>query len=67
MAYQAKVYVVQRFDHDGRHGPVVAVKLTHADAHKIAKDLAPAKVTCVIADKTPEPNVGRFASHPPCK
>ena len=67
MAYQAKVYVVQRFDHDGRHGPVVAVKLTHADAHRIAKDHAPAKVTCVIADKTPEPNVDRFASQRACK
>lgn len=57
MAYQAKVYVVQRVGRDGEHGPVIAVKLTHADAHNIAKKFAPARVLTVIADKTDLPNV----------
>lgn len=51
MAYQCKVYVVQKYDQDGQTGPVVAVKLTHEDAHAIAKECAPAKVTVVMADK----------------
>ena len=66
MAYEVKVYVVQRFDHDGNCGPVVAVKLTRTEAHKIAKEFAPATVLCVIADKTPICNVnylGLTAGH----
>ena len=57
MAYSCKVYVVQKADQDGNlTGPVVAVKLTHDDAHAIAKECAPAKVTCVLADKGPQAN-----------
>ena len=53
---------MQKFDHDGHYGPVVAVKLTYVDAHKIAKDCAPAKVTCVIATEnaTTEAMQGRW-------
>ena len=52
--YAVKVYVVQKADREGRlHGDVLAVKLTHAAAHKIAKEHAPAKVSCVMADKSP--------------
>ena len=52
-AYVCKVYVVQKADRDGRLvGDVLAVKLTHQTAHAIAKANAPAKVTCVIADKS---------------
>ena len=56
-SYQCKVYVVQKADGDGRlYGEVLAVKLTYQSAHEIAKARAPAKVTCVIADKTPDLN-----------
>lgn len=55
--YVCKVYVVQQADRQGNLiGEVLAVKLTHRDAHAIARRFAPAKVTMVIADKTPEPN-----------
>jgi hypothetical protein len=55
--YTAKVYVVQQADaNDKPVGPVLAVKLTFGDAHGIAKAYAPARVTCIIADKTPLPN-----------
>ncbi len=55
--YTVKTYVVQKADREGNLiGPVIAVKLTFADAHRIAKDFAPAKVTFVLADKTPHPN-----------
>ena len=50
--YVNKVYVVQRANDE-----LLAVKLTHQAAHQIAKDNAPAKVTCVIADKTLLTNV----------
>ena len=57
MAYTAKVYVVQQADeNDQPIGPVLAVKLTFIAAHQIAKQYAPARVSCIIADKTPEPN-----------
>jgi hypothetical protein len=56
MSFTCKVYVVQKADLNGVLGAIVAVKLTHADAHAIAKDCAPAKVLCVVADKSPEPN-----------
>jgi hypothetical protein len=55
--YTAKVYVVQQADADDKPiGPVLAVKLTFGDAHGIAKAYAPARVTCIVADKTPFPN-----------
>lgn len=55
--YTCKVYVVQKADRAGRlYGEVIAVKLTWAEAHAIAKAFAPAKVACVVADKTPHPN-----------
>lgn len=51
--YKVKVYVVQKADRQGRlQGEVLAVKLTHTAAHAIAKAHAPAKVTCVLADKS---------------
>lgn len=52
MSFKAKVYVVQ-----WASGALLAVKLTHELAHGIAKAHAPAKVTCVIADKEPGLNV----------
>jgi hypothetical protein len=57
VAFETKVYVVQKFDREGREGPVIAVKLTHATAHDIAKRNAPAKVIFAVADKDPSPNV----------
>ncbi len=55
--YTTKVYVVQQADRDGNlTGPVIAAKLTFKDAHQIAKDFAPARVTPFIADKSPTPN-----------
>ena len=56
MSYSAKVYIVQRADKDGRLGEVIAAKLTHTEAHRIAKNYAPAKVTLFFADKTDLPN-----------
>lgn len=57
MAFTVKTYVVQKADRDGNlYGPVIAVKLTFADAHQIAKQFAPARVSMVLADKTPIPN-----------
>lgn len=51
--YMVKVYVVQQADKMGRLvGEVLAVKLTYAAAHAVAKANAPSKVTCVLADKT---------------
>jgi len=66
--YSVKVYVVQKADRMGRLvGDVLAVKLTHGAAHEIAKAHAPAKVTCVMADKTPFLNGPEHATiHPPC-
>jgi hypothetical protein len=50
---QVKVYVVQRAREDGSIDPeIVAAKLRHADAHAIAKRLAPARVVALVADKT---------------
>jgi hypothetical protein len=57
MAYETKVYVVQKADRDGNLGEVLAVKLSHGSAHQIAKDHAPAKVHFVIADKSETLNV----------
>ncbi|WP_266032597.1 hypothetical protein [Brucella intermedia] len=55
--YTVKVYIVQKADKNGNlNGPVLAAKLTYADAHEIAKKFAPAKVTCFIADKNAAPN-----------
>lgn len=66
--YTVKVYVVQKADRDGRLiGDVLAVKLTHGAAHQIAKANAPAKVTCVLADKTEFLNGPEHATiHPIC-
>jgi hypothetical protein len=66
--FAVKVYVVQKADRQGRlHGDVLAVKLTHAAAHTVAKQNAPAKVTCVLADKTEFLNGPEHVSiHPQC-
>lgn len=49
--------MVQRADNSGKPiGEVLAVKLTYIAAHKIAKEFAPARVTCIQADKTNYPN-----------
>jgi len=68
MAYDVKIYAVQKFDHDGSPGEVIAVKLTHAAAHDIAKRFAPSKVIFAVADKDPTPNVvqngARYAARP---
>ena len=50
--FTIKVYVAQRVDARGRLGEVLAIKLTHAAAHAVAKAYAPAAVNCVVADKT---------------
>lgn len=57
MAYEVKCYVVQKANADGGLGQVLAVKLTHAQAHAIAKAHAPARVHFVVADKTEALNV----------
>ena len=57
MAFDVKTYVVQKFDHDGHPGDVLAVKLTFAAAHAIAKLSAPSKVLFSVADKDEPPNV----------
>jgi hypothetical protein len=60
-SYSTKVYIVQGADAQGNlQGPIIAAKLTFADAHQIAKTFAPAKVTCVVADKSPRPNGPAF-------
>ena len=53
-SYSTKVYVVQKADHDGNLGEVLAVKLNYISAHKIAKSYAPAKVIPFLADKVEE-------------
>lgn len=64
--FSVKVYVVQQADRQGRlHGDVLAVKLTHAAAHQVARANAPAKVTCVLADKTDGLNGPEHVSHHP--
>jgi hypothetical protein len=50
--YVTKVYIVQKHDRDGNPHEVIAVKLTFASAHAIAKVNAPAKVIFGIADKS---------------
>ena len=52
MAYEVRVYVVQKADREGNLGDLVAVKLTFAAAHEIAKRKAPANIHVVTADKT---------------
>ena len=65
-SFTVKVYVVQKADRHGNLiGPVLAAKLTLKDAHAIAKEYAPAKVTLIIADKTPLPNGPEHAAHQP--
>jgi hypothetical protein len=57
MGTKIKVYLVQLVGEDGVLSPeIVACKLTHLAAHLIAKQLAPAKVTGLVADKTAEIN-----------
>ena len=55
--FVAKVYIVQKFDRSGTPGEVIAVKLTFAAAHAVAKSHAPAKVIFGIADKTDAKNL----------
>ncbi|CAA2141474.1 hypothetical protein [Hyphomicrobium sp. ghe19] len=55
--YQTKVYIVQKYDRDGSPGEIIAVKLTFASAHQLAKSNAPAKVVFAIADKSVFRNV----------
>ena len=64
--FVVRVYVVQKADRHGRLvGEVLAVKLTRQAAHEIAKANAPAKVTCIIADKTPFLNGPEHVSNQP--
>lgn len=64
--YTVKVYVVQKADRTGRlYGDVLAVKLTYRDAREVARANAPAKVTCVLADKTPYLNGPEHVTHHP--
>ena len=66
MAYEVRVYVVQKADHEGRLGDLLAVKLTYAAAHAIAKRKAPARVHVVTADKTDDLNVDLGLDHRVC-
>ena len=61
MAYEVKVYVVQRYERDGTPGEVIAAKLTHNAAHTIAKKNAPARVIFTVADKSDGLNVEQGA------
>jgi len=45
-AYTSKIYIVQKYDRQGQPGEVIAVKLTFAAAHAIAKEFAPAMLDC---------------------
>jgi len=56
-AYTSKIYIVQKFNRKGEPGDIIAVKLTFAAAHAIAKEFAPAKVVFAIADKDVKPNI----------
>jgi len=61
--FSVKVYIVQKADRKGNlQGEVLAAKLTHSAAHEIAKNNAPAKVTCIVADKSPIPNGPDYVS-----
>jgi hypothetical protein len=51
MAFETKVYVIQKFDRQGNPGEVIDAKLTLAAAQEIAKANAPAKVIGFFADK----------------
>lgn len=55
--YVAKVYIVQKYDREGKPGEIIAAKLTFAAAHAVAKDNAPAKVVFALADKSSLRNV----------
>lgn len=52
--FEPRIYIVQKADPQTRKltGEILAVKLSAGPAHKIAKQFAPAKVTCIPADKT---------------
>ena len=57
MSTKIKVYVVQRVLEDGSiSADIVACKLRHIDAHQIAREFAPARVTPLVADKSPIAN-----------
>jgi|GEM_PF-6685088 len=59
--YVCKTYVVMKADRDGSlYGAPLAIKLTYAAAHKIAKQHAPARVFCLIADKNDDLNGAFF-------
>jgi hypothetical protein len=66
--FKVKVYIVQKADRKGHlYGDILAAKLTFQAAHEIAKAHAPAKVTCILADKTPYLNGPEHVSnHPQC-
>lgn len=58
MAFETRVYVVQKADREGNLGEVLAAKLSFGAAHAIAKKHAPAKVHFCIADKSEQLNIG---------
>ena len=57
VAFETKVYVVQKFDREDNPGEVLAVKLTRQAAHQVALENAPAKLIFAVADKSSFPNV----------
>jgi hypothetical protein len=57
--YSTKTFVVQKSDRNGLLGEVLAVKLTFAAAHAVAKKHAPAIVHFAVADKSDALNVAR--------
>jgi hypothetical protein len=63
MAFETKTYVVQKYDREGHPGNVLAVKLTWAAAHAIAKKQAPSKVIFAVADKDEMLNVVQNGAH----
>lgn len=52
--FKPRIYIVQKANQQTRQvtGEILAVKLVAGPAYRIAKQFAPAKVTCIPADKT---------------
>ena len=67
MAYEVKTYVVQKADHEGNLGALLAVKLTFGAAHAIALRHAPAKVHFAVAEKTEDLNLDRVSDQRCCR
>jgi hypothetical protein len=66
MAYETKVYVVQKANAEGElTADLLGVKLTHLSAHQLAKAHAPAAVRPFVADKLETPQAAVLQPEPP--